>query len=77
MKLYALIDSRNYAIIGMFGRDDDWVDSDNYEPVSPVYNEQGGRDVTPEDIAYATVEVAGEVYASPDVKAFCEDYEFK
>ena len=77
MKLYAVIDARNYSIIGMFGRDEDWVDSGNYEHTRPVYNEQGGREVTPEDIAYATVEVQGTVYASPDVKVFCEDYEFQ
>lgn len=73
VKLYAVIDSRNYAIIGEHGKHEVWVDSDNYEPVTPIYNEQGARDVSLEDIIYAGRELAGWVYSTPEIKTLCEN----
>jgi len=75
MKLIARIDANGRCFIGKFGRDNKWVKSNNTRPVKIVRNDDGGQDVSIEDIGYAQrdhkINSAGEFYASQDVMDFC------
>jgi hypothetical protein len=75
MKLIARIDGNGQAFVGMYGRDDKWVKSDNIKPVTVVRNEDYGEDVTYEDVVYAQfkhkIQNDATFFADNDVMDFC------